>query len=82
VSAHDLARRLWDGPGFGWGCVRAALLPASALYGSAVAARNAAYAVRLLRPRIVPARTVSVGNLRSRAGSRWRRAHAACRSRS
>jgi tetraacyldisaccharide 4'-kinase len=47
-----------------WAMLRRALAPASALYAGAIEARNAAYAVRVLPARAVPARTVSIGNVR------------------
>jgi len=62
--AHDLAGRLWESRDPGWRVLRGLLTPAAALYGGAVALRNAAYDARLLRARVVPARTVSVGNVR------------------
>jgi tetraacyldisaccharide 4'-kinase len=56
--------RLWEEAGGGFRVVRAALLPASALYRGGVLARNAAYRAGLLAARHVAARTVSIGNLR------------------
>ena len=63
-SAAEFAARLWDDPGPGWRVLRACLTPAAAIYGAAVMARNAAYGAGLLGARVVPARTVSIGNVR------------------
>jgi tetraacyldisaccharide 4'-kinase len=66
VSARgaNLAARVWEGRTPGWRLARALLAPAAALYGTAAAARGAAYRLGVLRARGVPARVVSIGNLR------------------
>lgn len=63
-TTAELAARVWDDPGPGWRALRVCLTPAAALYGSAVMVRNAAYGAGLLGSRVVPARTVSIGNIR------------------
>jgi tetraacyldisaccharide 4'-kinase len=62
--AAQLVPRLWEGEAIGWRALRGLLVPASALYGAVVVARNAAYRAGLLRAGTVAARTVSVGNVR------------------
>lgn len=55
---------IWYGDSPAARALRAALAPASALFGAGVAARNALYASGLLRAGRAPARVVSVGGLR------------------
>lgn len=63
-TTAEFAARVWDDPGTGWRALRACLTPAAAVYGSVVMVRNAAYGAGLLGARVVPARTVSIGNVR------------------
>jgi len=63
-TTAEFAERVWDDPGPGWRALRACLTPAAALYGAVVMVRNAAYGAGVLGVRVVPARTVSVGNVR------------------
>jgi tetraacyldisaccharide 4'-kinase len=63
-SGPALVTRLWAGAGPGWRLARALLAPATALYGGGVALRNAAYGAGVLPVHRVPARIVSVGNVR------------------
>jgi tetraacyldisaccharide 4'-kinase len=58
-----VARRVWRGESWGSRLVRTALLVPAAAYRAAVALRNGAYDVGLLRPRPLPLPSVGVGNL-------------------
>ena len=58
------ATRLWDASGPGAALLRLVLVPASLLYGASVLLRNGAYRVGVAPSRAIPARVVSIGNVR------------------
>src|SRR5438128_1407702 len=58
-----LVRRLWRRRSWKARLARAALLPASALYGAVVALRGAWYRLGLARPRPLPLPAIAIGNL-------------------
>ena len=63
MTGPALARWLWESRGLGSRVTRWALLPAAALYGAAMRVRATAYRRGWIATRVLPAPTVSVGNL-------------------
>ncbi len=64
AGAARVMSGFWDDAGRWGASVRVLLAPVSVLYGAAVMVRNAAYAAGMRATHAVPARTVSIGNLR------------------